>query len=152
MFRRARANRALREVQRASNKLLQMMHTEQPLPKNPGPAAAPAPPAPKASVVPDFLPPDLRVPPRDEVAGLMMRYDPPLVIDGEIRTCPQCSAYRNWIVFSMRDGSVWLRCRDGHETKEPRLDAAWYNRNSGPVDRYHPTLEDGLKYLGHSNP
>jgi hypothetical protein len=145
MFRRARANRALREAQRVSHELLQM-RTEQPLPEYPGPAATPTPAAP---VVPDFLPPDLRVPSRDEIAGLMMRYNPPLVIDGEVRTCPQCSTYRNWIVFSMRDGSVWLRCRAGHETKEPRLDAAWYNRNSGPVDRYHPTLEDGLKYLGH---
>ena len=33
--------------------------------------------------------------------------------------------------------------------REPRLDAAWYNRNSGPADHFHPTLEDGLRRLGH---
>ena len=97
----------------------------------------------------DFLPPELRVPSRQEVAGLMMRWLPPLIIEDEVRTCPGCGAYRDWIVFCMRDDSVWLRCRAGHETKEPGLDAAWYNRNSGPVDRFHPTLEEGLRHLGH---
>ncbi|MCC9707876.1 hypothetical protein E4N62_23010 [Streptomyces sp. MNU76] len=65
------------------------------------------------------------------------------------RTCPGCGAYRDWIVFCLRDDSVWLRCRAGHETKEPGLDAVWFNRNSGPVDRFHPTLEEGLRHLGH---
>ena len=78
-----------------------------------------------------------------------MRWDQPLIVDGEVRECPGCGAYRNWIVFSMRDGSVWLRCRAGHETQELRLDSAWYNRHSGPVGRFHPTLEDGLRHLGH---
>ncbi|KUN95265.1 hypothetical protein AQJ67_35200 [Streptomyces caeruleatus] len=100
-------------------------------------------------VAPDFLPPDLRVPSRQEVAGLMMRWLQPLVIGGEVRTCPGCGAYRDWIVFCMRDDSIWLRCRAGHDTKEPGLDAAWYNRNSGPVDRFHPTPEEGLRHLGH---
>ncbi|WP_372488024.1 hypothetical protein [Streptomyces guryensis] len=100
-------------------------------------------------MAPDFLPPDLRVPSRQEVAGLMMPCKQPLVIDGEVRTCPGCGAYRDWIVFCMRDDSIWLRCRAGHETNEPRLDAAWYNRHSGPVDRFHPTLEEGLRHLGH---
>ena len=75
-------------------------------------------------------------------------YAQPLVIHGEVRTCPGCGAYRDWIVFCLRDDSVWLRCRAGHETKELGLDAAWYNRNSGPVDRFHPTLEEGLRHLG----
>ncbi|MEU6825579.1 hypothetical protein ABZ921_33620 [Streptomyces atriruber] len=97
----------------------------------------------------DYPPPDLRAPTRQDVSGFMMRWDPPLVVDGEVRACPVCGAYRNWVVFNMRDGSVWLHCALGHEMHEPRLDTAWYNRNSGPVDRFHPTLEDGLRYLGH---
>ncbi len=97
----------------------------------------------------DLPPPELRVPSRPEVAGLMMRWEQPLVIDGEVRTCPECGVYRDWIVFCMRDDSVWLRCRAGHQVQEPQLDAAWYNRNSGPVDHWHPTLEEGLRHLGH---
>lgn len=100
-------------------------------------------------MVGDFLPPDLRVPSRHEVTGLMMRWKQPLVVGGEVRTCPGCGSYRDWIVLCLCGDSVWLRCRAGHETKELGLDAAWYNRNSGPVDRFHPTLEEGLRYLGH---
>jgi len=146
LFRRARADRAFREAQRAGYALLQQMHAEWPLPDHTTGAVATA-----ASEAPvsDFLPPDLRVPSRQEVEGLMMRWEQPLVIDGEVRTCPECGVYRDWIVFCLRDDSVWLRCRAGHQVQEPRLDAAWYNRNSGPVDRWHPTLEDGLRHLGH---
>ncbi|MEV6948177.1 hypothetical protein AB0N07_40885 [Streptomyces sp. NPDC051172] len=146
-FRRAREDRAFREVQRAGYELLLQLEATQPWPDVPE-QAAPAPAA-EAAVAPDFLPPELRVPSRQEVAGLMMRWQQPLVIDGEVRTCPGCGAYRDWIVFCLRDDSVWLRCRAGHETKETGLDAAWYNRNSGPVDRFHPTLEEGLRHLGH---
>ncbi|MEU2874137.1 hypothetical protein ABZ769_33905 [Streptomyces olivoreticuli] len=151
MFNRNRARQEIREIQRAGYELMQL-HPERPLPDSPeasstsasaGPADAPA-----AAVVDDFLPPELRIPTRDEIAGMMMRYDKPLVIDGEVRACPQCGAYRNWIVLSVRDG-VWLRCPVGHETLEPGLDTAWYNRTSGPMDQWHPTIEDGLKHLGH---
>ncbi|MDX3841242.1 hypothetical protein [Streptomyces europaeiscabiei] len=145
-FRRARANRAFREAQRAGYALLQQMHAEWPLPDHIAGAVAPAA---SQAPVPDVLPPDLRVPSRQEPAGLMMRWEQPLVIDGEIRTCHECGVYRDWIVFCMRDDSVWLHCRAGHEAREPRLDAAWYNRNSSPVDQWHPTLEDGLRHLGH---
>jgi len=124
------------------------MHTELPLPDCPGPRAAPAPAAPESTVVPDFLPADFRAPSRQDVSGFMMRWDLPLVIDGEVHQC-HCGAYRNWIVFNMRDDSVWLRCEAGHEAKESRLDTAWYNRNSGPVDHFHPTLDEGLRHLGH---
>ncbi|MBE1599953.1 MULTISPECIES: hypothetical protein [Streptomyces] len=138
-FQRGRADREFREAQQAGQALLEAVQSFEP------PAPAPA----AETVVPDFLPPDLRVPSRTEVAGLMMRWQRPLVIDGEVRACPQCGAYRDWIIFSMRDDSIWLRCRAGHETKEPGLDPAWYNRNSGPVDHFHPTLEEGLRHLGH---
>ena len=77
-----------------------------------------------------------------------MRWDQLLVIDGEVRECPKCCAYRTWVVLCMRDDLVWPRCRAGHTTRELGLDAAWYNRHSGPVDRWHPTLEDGLHHLG----
>ncbi|MFF0107389.1 hypothetical protein [Streptomyces hirsutus] len=146
-FRRAREHRAFREAQRAGYELLRQLQATHPWPDFPE-QAVPAPAA-EETVAPDLLPPDLRVLSRQEVAGLMMRWQQPLVIDGEVCTCPGCGAYRDWIVFCMRDDSVWLRCRAGHETKEPRLDAAWYNRNSGPVDRFHPTLEEGLRHLGH---
>ncbi|AYN31710.1 hypothetical protein DUI70_1206 [Streptomyces albus] len=123
------------------------MHTE--WPEAPVPVSAPAPAAPTdATVVPDFLPPEFRAPCRQDVSGFMMRWDLPIIIDGEVHAC-HCGAYRNWIVFNMRDDSVWLRCKGGHETQETRLDTAWYNRNSGPVDHFHPTLEDGLRHLGH---
>ncbi|MFD3563474.1 hypothetical protein ACFWVU_27965 [Streptomyces sp. NPDC058686] len=146
MFRRNRADREFCEAQRAGQALL-AMHTE--WPEAPAPVAAPAPAAPAdATVVPDFLPPEFRAPCRQDVSGFMMRWDLPLVIDGEVHAC-HCGAYRNWIVFNMHDDSVWLRCEAGHETQETRLDSAWYNRNSGPVDHFHPTLEDGLRHLGH---
>ncbi|MEI5100951.1 hypothetical protein RB200_23425 [Streptomyces sp. PmtG] len=144
MFRR-RIDREFREAQRASQALLQM-HASWPTPDIASPAAEPAP---EAGVAPDFPPPDLRVPSRQEVEGLMMRWERPLVIDGEVRECPQCGAYRDWIVFSMRDDTIQLRCHAGHTTVEPRLDPAWYNRNSGPVDQWHATLDDGLRHLGH---
>lgn len=148
MFRRNRADREFREAQRAGQAVL-AMHAEWPLPEPSGPVAAPAPAAPTDStVVPDFLPPDFRAPSRQDVSGFMMRWDLPLVIDGEVHAC-HCGAYRNWIVFNMRDDSVWLRCEAGHEAKETRLDTAWYNRNSGPVDHFHPTLDEGLRHLGH---
>ncbi|MEV7145915.1 hypothetical protein AB0O05_05390 [Streptomyces sp. NPDC093084] len=135
MFRRrSRADREFREAQRAGQALLAYT------------AHLPWPEAP--TTVPEFLPPEFRAPCRQDVSGFMMRRDLPLVIDGEVHTC-HCGTYRNWIVFNMRDDSVWLRCEAGHETQEARLDTAWYNRNSGPVDHFHPTLEDGLRHLGH---
>ncbi len=126
------------------------MHAELPVPdlRDPVSGAATAA-APEAAVVPDFLPPDFRAPSRQDVAGFMMRWDQPLVIDGEVHACPTCGSYRDWVVFNMRDGAIWLRCRADHYALEPRLDSAWYNRNSGPADRYHPNLEDGLRHLGH---
>ncbi|MEV5979601.1 hypothetical protein [Streptomyces sp. NPDC052114] len=149
MFRR-RADREFRDAQLAGQAMLQM-HASWQAPDFASPAAEPAPPAHDGGIqeVPDFPPSDLRVPSRHEVEGLMMRWEQPLVIDGEVRECPQCGAYRDWIVFSMRDDTIWLRCRAGHNTAEPRLDPAWYNRNSGPVDHFHPTLDDGLRHLGH---
>ncbi|MFJ6613360.1 hypothetical protein [Streptomyces sp. SID3915] len=149
MFRRrARADRAFREAQHASQAML-AMPAQQPWPTDPGLVAAAVPATPDTAVELDFLPPDFRAPSRKDVEGFMMRWDSPLVIDGEVRQCPACGAYRNWIIFNLRDDSVWLRCRAGHETKETGLDTAWYNRNSGPADRWHPTLEDGLRHLGH---
>ncbi|MCZ0975841.1 hypothetical protein O1L55_40545 [Streptomyces albulus] len=148
MFRRTRGDRAFREAQRAGQAML-ATPTEWPLPETPGPLAEVAPAAPETAVVPDFLPPDFRAPSRQDVSGFMMRWDRPLVIGGEVRECPECGAYRNWIVFNMRDDTIWLRCRAGHETKETGLDTAWYNRNSGPVDHFHATLDEGLRHLGH---
>lgn len=148
MFRRrARTDREFREAQRESLALLQM-HAQEPLPFDIVQTEAPAGAGAKA-VVSDFPPAEVRAPSRQDVEGVMMRWMQPLVIEGEVRACPTCGAYRDWIVFCMRDDSVWLRCRAGHEVQEPRLDAAWYNRNSGPVDGWHPTLEDGLRHLGH---
>lgn len=113
------------------------------------PALAPAPAGQAGSpVVDDFLPPDLRVPTREELAGILMPHDAPLVIDGEVHSCADCGAYRNWIVASTRDG-VWLRCPAGHEKPEPRLDAAWFNLTSGPITEQHSSYEECLRFLGH---
>ncbi|MEV7889457.1 hypothetical protein ACWD3I_45815 [Streptomyces sp. NPDC002817] len=146
--RRARADHAFRDAQRAGQALLQM-HTEMPWPDAPGPVAAAVQDTGEAGPDSDFLPPELRAPSRQDVAGFMMRWDQPLVIGGEVRECHTCGAYRNWVVLCLRDDSVWLRCRAGHTAREPELDAAWYNRHSGPADHWHPALEDGLRHLGH---
>ncbi|MFI1890263.1 hypothetical protein [Streptomyces jumonjinensis] len=100
------------------------------------------------AVVDDFLPPDFVAPSRGEMAGLMMPSPGPLVVDGEILTCPECDAYRDWIVLSLQ-GKVWLRCRAGHETHATRLDTVWFNRNSGPMMHSHDSYEDGIRFLGH---
>lgn len=149
MFRRrVRADRGFRDARREIQALLQM-HTEMPWPDAPGSVPAAAQDAGEAGPDSDFLPPEFRAPSRQDVAGFMMRWDQPLVVDGEVRECPECGAYRNWVVLCLRDDSVWLRCRAGHTPREPGLDAAWYNRHSGPADHWHPTLEDGLRHLGH---
>ncbi|WP_241662357.1 MULTISPECIES: hypothetical protein [unclassified Streptomyces] len=144
--RRARADREFRDAQRAGQALLQM-HAEMPWPDASGSVAAQD--AMEAAVEPDFLPSEFRAPSRQDVAGFMMPWDQPLVIDGEVRECAECGVYRHWVVFCLRDDSVWLRCRAGHTAKELGLDAAWYNRNSGPADAWHSTFEDGLRHLGH---
>lgn len=144
--RRARADREFRKAQQEGFALLRML-AQEPAPFDTIQAQAPDS-APEAAE-PDFLLPDFQAPSRQDAAGFMMRWDRPLVIDGEVHACPTCTAYRNWVVFNMRDGAIWLRCQAGHYTHEPRLDSAWYNRNSGPTDRYHPNLEDGLRHLGH---
>ncbi|WP_461080178.1 hypothetical protein [Streptomyces deserti] len=43
-------------------------------------------------MAPDFLPSDLRMPSRQDVAGVMMRWPQPLVIDGDVRAAPVCVA------------------------------------------------------------
>ncbi|WP_371589099.1 hypothetical protein [Streptomyces virginiae] len=99
-------------------------------------------------IVGDFLPPDLRMPTREELAGMLTAHDSPLVLDGEVRACSECGAYRKWIVASTSDG-VWLRCPAGHQQVEPRLDAAWFNTISGPITAQHASYEECLRFLGH---
>lgn len=116
-------------------------HVEPPLqPEHPEPALVP--------VVDDFLPPDLRTPAREELAGMLTAHDGPLVLDGEVRACSECGTYRKWIVASTNDG-VWLRCPAGHQQVEPRLDAAWFNTISGPITAQHASYEACLRFLGH---
>lgn len=100
-----------------------------------------------AAMVDDFLPPDLRVPSHDQLAGRMMPWPQPIVLDGEMAACAECGAYREWVVISTRD-QVWLRCRTGHQQRETRLDTAWYNRHAEPADATHATFEDCLRHLG----
>ncbi|MFG2476622.1 hypothetical protein [Streptomyces fagopyri] len=148
MFRRrARADRELHEAQREALALIQM-HAREPLPFDTVQAPASAGSSSEV-IVPDLPLAEVRGPSRQDVEGVMMRWMQLLVIEGEVRTCPKCGVYRGWIVFCLRDDSVWLRCRAGHQVQEPHLDATWFNRNSGPVDHWHPTLEDGLRHLGH---
>ncbi|MFE2192772.1 hypothetical protein ACFXAQ_18365 [Streptomyces olivaceus] len=111
------------------------------------PAPEPQPAEPTA-IVDDFLPPELRVPSHDQVEGKMMPWKQPLVLDGEMATCAECGAYRDWLILSTR-GEIWLRCTAGHQQLETRIDTAWYNRHSGPADATHATFEDCLRHLGH---
>jgi hypothetical protein len=99
-------------------------------------------------VVDDFLPPELRVPSHDQLAGRMMPWKQPLVLDGDMVACAECGAYRDWLVLSTRD-QIWLRCRAGHQQRQTRLDTAWYNRHARPADATHATFEGCLRHLGH---
>ncbi|MFE0376151.1 hypothetical protein ACFW1M_11285 [Streptomyces inhibens] len=101
-----------------------------------------------ASVVDDFLPPELRIPSHDQLDGRMMPWAQPIVLDGDMVACAECGAYRDWLILSTRD-QIWLRCRQGHQQRERRLDTAWYNRHAGPGDATHATFEDCLRHLGH---
>ncbi|MFI8308828.1 hypothetical protein ACIF80_36630 [Streptomyces sp. NPDC085927] len=105
-------------------------------------------PAEPTPLVDDFLPPELRVPSHDQLDGRMMPWAQPIVLDGKVVACAECGAYRGWLILSTRD-QVWLRCRQGHQQHESRLDTAWFNRHSGPADATHATFEDCLRHLGH---
>ncbi|WP_367834702.1 hypothetical protein [Streptomyces rochei] len=72
----------------------------------------------------------------DQVEGKMMPWKQPLVLDGEVATCIECGAYRDWPFLSTR-GEIWLRCRADHQQLETRIDTAWYDRHSGPADSTH---------------
>ncbi|MFG2564700.1 hypothetical protein ACGFR6_04585 [Streptomyces sp. NPDC048567] len=111
------------------------------------PAAEPQPSEPEATVD-DFLPPELRVPSHDQLDGRMMPWKQPLVLNGELATCAECGAYRDWLILSTRD-EIWLRCRAGHQQRETRIDTAWFNRHAGPADATHDTFEDCLRHFGH---
>ncbi|MGW4345270.1 hypothetical protein ACWEL8_09355 [Streptomyces sp. NPDC004690] len=100
------------------------------------------------AVADDFLPPDLRVPSHDQLDGRMTSWRQPLVLDGEMVTCTECGAYREWLILSTRD-QIWLRCRAGHQQFEARLDTAWYNRHTGPAEATFATFEDCLRHHGH---
>lgn len=101
-----------------------------------------------APVVDDFLPAGLRVPSHDQLDGRVMPWAQPIVLNGEMVTCAECGAYRDWLILSTRN-QIWLRCRAGHQQLETRLDTAWYNRHAGPADATHATFEDCLRHLGH---
>ncbi|MFE5853433.1 hypothetical protein ACFQ61_09465 [Streptomyces sp. NPDC056500] len=148
MFKRVRDQREWRETQRAGREMMAWAD-RQPDPtsipqQDPVPATDLAPPP----MVDDFLPPDLLSASQGELAGMMMPWRGQLAVGGEVRTCPQCGTDRDWMILSTR-GLIILRCRAGHETPEPALDAVWFNRHSGPIEHRHATLEDGLTYLGH---
>ncbi|TXL83938.1 hypothetical protein [Streptomyces sp. IB2014 016-6] len=138
-----RMRHELAEIRRHHAEMINtcMREEQEPVPQ-PRPVEAVTP------VVDDFPPTNLRAPTRDEVEGMMMRRRMPLVLNGEVHACPQCGTYRDWIVFTLGD-EVWLRCQDGHQALEPRLDTAWFDRNSGPNETRRATFEEGLRHLGH---
>ncbi|MFF5438809.1 hypothetical protein [Streptomyces achromogenes] len=159
MFHRIRRRRQDPFLTEARRRLQEMWEMEQrmPWPPAPGPEAAASPseaqvgaePTEPVAEVDDFLPPELRVPSHDQVTGWMMPWPWPLVLDGEIVACAECGAYRDWIIMATRN-QIWLRCRAGHQQQERRLDAAWFNRHSGPAaDNTDFTFEDCLRHLGH---
>ncbi|MFE2146578.1 hypothetical protein ACFXA3_33445 [Streptomyces sp. NPDC059456] len=91
---------------------------------------------------------DLCVPAPDQLAGTMMRYWAPLSMDGEVVSCNECGAYRDWLVLNSGD-RVWVRCRSGHEVLVPGLDGDWYARNSGPIEGVFGSREEGLTSFGY---
>ncbi|MFI9755776.1 hypothetical protein [Streptomyces collinus] len=98
--------------------------------------------------VDDFLPTELRVPSHDQLDGRVMPWPQPIVLDGEVVVCAGCGAYRDWLIISSRD-QIWMRCHQGHQQHETRLDTTWYNRHAGPADATHASFEDCLRHLGH---
>jgi hypothetical protein len=109
--------------------------------------SAPAPSGPPAEDGDDFLPPGLRAPGERRPAGEMMEFPWPLVIDGTVRTCPECGVDRDWLVMCAGP-HVWLRCRSAHETHEPALNSAWFHRICGPVEELHTTKDEGVTKMG----
>ncbi|WP_412078826.1 hypothetical protein ACLF6K_36075 [Streptomyces xanthophaeus] len=94
------------------------------------------------------IPAELHVPAAGDLAGSMMPYWAPLTVDGVVVSCSECGAYRDWLVLNSGD-RVWVRCRSGHETPVPGLDAAWYERTAGPVESLHASREDGETAFGY---
>ncbi|MFF3556211.1 hypothetical protein ACFYXL_22725 [Streptomyces tsukubensis] len=159
MFKRRREAREQQELQRSGREMwgyfqsiptpLEELDEEEARERAAASAAAPEPDtAEPVALVDDFLPPEFVAPSQREMAGLMMPWPGPLVVDGDIVTCSRCETYRDWIVLSVQ-GRVWLRCRAGHETHEAGLDTAWFNRNSGPMTEEHGSYDDGIRFLGH---
>ncbi len=99
-----------------------------------------------APAVDDFLPPDMRL---DISTNRFLVWGArPLVVQGEVRSCSTCEAYRDWVILAA-EGQIWLRCPAGHTAPEPRLDVAWFNRTSGPAGTTtYGSLEEGLKDFG----
>ncbi|WP_051774445.1 hypothetical protein [Streptomyces sp. NRRL S-237] len=94
------------------------------------------------------IPAELHVPAAWELAGSMMRYWAPLTVDGVVVSCSQCGVYRDWLVLNS-GGKVWVRCRSGHDTPVPGLDAAWYERTAGPVEGLYTSREEGEASFGY---
>jgi hypothetical protein len=106
----------------------------------------PAPPVPAREAVEDFPPPDLR-PPARKPAGEMMTFPWPLEIDGTVRACPVCEVDRDWLILCV-GSDIWLRCRSGHETREPALNNAWFHQICGPVEELHQSKNEGVTKMG----
>ncbi|MER7027380.1 MULTISPECIES: DUF317 domain-containing protein [Streptomyces] len=103
--RRARAHREFREAQREALALLQM-HSLEPPPFDTGQAEPPASAGLNAeATVSDSLPSHFSTPSRQDVAGFMMRWLQPLVIDGEIHACPD--DYRRCSSINSRYRAYW---------------------------------------------
>ncbi|MCY0931512.1 hypothetical protein OTB20_36085 [Streptomyces sp. H27-H1] len=116
-------------------------------PASPAPVGA-APGAGETGGVDLEIPAELHVPPAGDLAGSMMRYWAPLTVDGVVVSCSECGVYRDWLVLSSGD-KVWVRCRSGHDTPVPGLDAAWYERTAGPVEGLYTSRESGETAFGY---
>jgi hypothetical protein len=77
----------------------------------------------------------------------MMWHQEPIQVGGVRRSCPTCAVDRDFLVLCSGDW-VWLRCRGGHEWPEPALDAAWYDRNSGPLQSSYPDQAAAFRAFG----
>ncbi|MGP3922498.1 hypothetical protein [Streptomyces sp. 8N616] len=82
------------------------------------------------------------------LAGRMMPYASPVVIDGRVRLCAECGAERDWLVINQGQ-HVWMRCRCGHQWHEPVLSHIWYDQHQVEGEGIvFDSLEDGISSLG----
>ncbi|MPY38511.1 hypothetical protein FNH04_00580 [Streptomyces phyllanthi] len=95
-----------------------------------------------------WVPESLRVPSPDEIVGQAFPHRDPLVITGITVICQDCGAREDWLIL-LSQRVVHVRCRCGHEWREPELTPAWFEETKrGPAVEYHSSAESVVQSLG----